>query len=102
MSDNSATNGPRIITHHLEGYTITEDWQTTADGRLFCDCRITDAEGKFVRWYSTLEDASGYVRASVDVQRIRAEIRQQRAATLTKNMRNSPSKDDRAASNVIG
>src|SRR3954453_3828233 len=76
MNENSATNGPRVITHHLEGYTITEEHHEITDGSLKCDCTITDAQGEFVRRYAKLEDARGYVRAHVDMERIKGEVRQ--------------------------
>jgi hypothetical protein len=87
MNENSATNGPRVITHHLEGYTITEEHHEITDGSLKCDCTITDAQGEFVRRYAKLEDARGYVRAHVDMERIKAEVRQSQGQQPKRSMR---------------
>ena len=72
INENSATNGPRVTTHHLEGYTITEGHYEATDGSLKCDCTITDAQGKFVRRYAKLDDARGYGPLALDFRTVEA------------------------------
>ena len=78
MSDTNQTTSnqtPRTVTHRdgFEGYTIVENHYRDRNGNLLCDCMINDPEGRFVRRYMKLEDAMQYLRAHLNMQRIRAE-----------------------------
>ena len=66
---------PRTITHRegFEGFSIAESWYRDMQGQMRCDCTIGDPEGQFVRRYAKLADAVEYLRAHLDMARIRAE-----------------------------
>jgi hypothetical protein len=66
---------PRTITHRegFEGYTITEEHYRDMQGNMRCSCTIDDPHGKFVRRYANIEDATQYLRAHLNMQRIKAE-----------------------------
>ena len=59
-------DGPR-------GYTIVEDWYRDRNGQIRCDCIIDNPDCSFHRRCAKLSDALEYLRAHLQMARVRAE-----------------------------
>ena len=73
MNEIANNQRPRTITHRIEDHTITEEHYRDMHGAMRYDCTIDAPEGRFMRRYTKLEDATSYLRAHLEMAQIKAE-----------------------------